>query len=70
MTTYSRINVVKPTDEQDFDDVWMYQFTTSSLAWEFMRTCDEAGWSSGYPSLKVNDSGYYTVQTMRRGWSA
>lgn len=37
-------------------------FATSKEAWAFMRRCDEAGISAGFPSLKPEADKGYSVQ--------
>lgn len=38
------------------------KFETRSLAWAFMRECDDAGISAGYPQIQAD--GTYTVRTL------
>lgn len=39
-----------------------YRMSGRKVAWKFMRACDAAGISAGYPSLGPEADGLYTVQ--------
>lgn len=45
-------------------DTATYSFKTSPAAWAFMRVCDSAGVSAGFPSL----DGRNTVKVSIRTW--
>ena len=38
-----------------------YEVNTSAEAWTLLRAFEAAGVTAGYPSLKPNESGNYTV---------
>lgn len=52
------------TDTRVTDRV-TYKFATSADAWAFMRHCDAAGISAGFPGLKE-----HTVQVAIQTWQA
>lgn len=40
-----------------------FYFASSQLAWRFLRECEKAGITTGFPALKPNEAGDYEVQT-------
>ncbi len=44
-----------------------YYFPKASEAWAFMRHLDKQGYSAGFPSLRKNADGMYTVRVAYQG---
>ncbi len=51
-------------------DIAVYGFVTSKLAWTFYRAFEGTGISAGFPSLRPEIGGLYTVRVSIPTWIA